>query len=352
MPSILPNDIDLDGLNFTRAQEGRALRAYQDSVNVWTVGYGLTHYDKGLPWVIEKGLTITEQQAEWYLLKSLRENYLPAARRALDGGTYAHPQGALNGTADFQYNTGGLDKASWPDALKRGDLAAAKAALESWNKAGGRVLAGLTRRRAGNWAEISAEDYGHLTGPGIIDLTDTDHERSGGVGDLLTAFPTDPADESAGSVATTGLPAPRTPAPGVLKRGSSGPAVTELQNNLTAAGFSTPATGTFDAATEASVRSFQAAHPNLTNDGKVGPATTAGVLRAIAMRNVAGKVIKTAGPSIPGGYIVFHQVSAHAGDIALGVGLAALAAIAGYYLWIHRHDANAWFNSLIGRAVA
>lgn len=352
MPTILPTDIDLDGLNFTRAQEGRALRAYQDSVGVWTVGYGLTHFDKGLPWKVEKGLTITEQQAEWYLLKSIRENYLPTVRRVLNGGTYDHPQGVINGGNDFHFNCGGITKATWPAALGRGDLAAAKSSLESWNKAGGRVLSGLTRRRAGNWLEVSAGKYGHLSGPDIIELTASDHERSGGVGDVLAAFPTDPGDTFAGSVKTTGVPQPTTEAPGVLKSGVAGPAVTDLQNSLTAAGYPTPATGTFDAATSASVIAFQQSHPNLTADGKVGPATRATIARAIAMRDAAGKIIKTTTPLAPGAYITFHQwVSAHAGNIALGVVLTAAAAVAAYYLWQHRHDAHGWINGVIGRVV-
>lgn len=352
MPTELPTDVSLPGLNVTRSQEGRALRAYQDTVNVWTVGYGLTHFDKGLPWKVEKGLTITEQQAEWYLLKSIRENYLPAVLKALKGGTYAHPQGAVDGGNDFHFNCGGISRATWPAALGRGDLAAAQASLESWNRAGGRVLAGLTRRRAVNWGEVSAGVYGRLSGPEIIELSASDHEVARGSGDVLTAFPSDPGDVSAGSVSTTGIPAPTTEAPSVLKSGMAGPAVSELQNDLTNAGYPTPATGTFDAATLASVLAFQHSHPNLTADGKVGPATRAGLLRAIAMRNVAGKIIKTAAPAIPGAHIAFHQwVSAHAGDIALGVGLAAFVGVAGYYLWIYRHDFHAWINGVFGRIV-
>src|ERR1700722_12719455 len=111
MSTDLPTDISIDGLNVTRAQEGRSLRAYQDVVGVWTIGYGLTNYDKGLPFLpIKQGTTITEQQAEWYLLKSIRDNYLPAVRKALIGGTYAHPQGAIDGGNDFHFNCGGIGK--------------------------------------------------------------------------------------------------------------------------------------------------------------------------------------------------------------------------------------------------
>lgn len=354
MPTALPNDISLKQLNQTRGNEGRALRAYQDSVNVWTVGYGLTNFDKGLPWKVEKGLTITEEQAEWYLVKSLRENYLPAVKRALDGGTYEHPQGAVDCGADFHYNTGGIGKATWPKALAHGDLAAAKESLLSWNKAGGRVLAGLSHRRAANWLVASAEEYGPMTGPGVIEPRgENNREVQVGTGDILTAYPTDPGDTSAGDVAVDGVPQPTTPAPGVLKLGSQGPAVVELQNNLTKAGYTVSATGEYDQPTYDAVYTFQQAHPTLTADGKAGPATTATIVRAIAMRDVAGKVLKTATPVLPGIFIAFHQfVSANAGVIAIGVAGAVFVAVVGFYLWKHRHDAHGWFNSMIGRTVA
>ena len=37
MSTLLPHNISIDGLNATRMEEGRALRAYRDAVGVWTV---------------------------------------------------------------------------------------------------------------------------------------------------------------------------------------------------------------------------------------------------------------------------------------------------------------------------
>lgn len=352
MPTTLPNDISLNQLNQTRGNEGRALRAYQDSVGVWTVGYGLTNFDKNLPWKIEKGLTISEAQAEWYLYKSLRDNYVPACRKALDGGTYARPQGTLDGTTDMHYNTGGVAKATFPGALKRGDMAAAESSLMSWNKAGGRVLPGLTRRRAANWRVISAEDYGKLEGPGVIEPGANNRERQTGIGDLLTAYPHDPQDTSGGDVKVDGPTVPTTPAPGVLKLGSTGQAVTDLQNKLGSAGYLVRVTGLFDDQTETAVTELQHAHPNLTADGKAGPATLAALDRDIALRGVTGKVVKTAIPAIPSAWIAFHNfVSANAGEIALMVGGGAFVLVAGYWAIRYRHEIHAQFNALIGRKV-
>lgn len=344
MSTPLPNDISLDGLNFTRAREGRALRAYQDPVGVWTIGFGLTNYDKNLPWKIQSGLTITDEQAEWYLLRSIRANYLPGAKRALEGGTYEHPQGALDGATDFHFNTGGIAKATWPAALGRGDMETAKQSMMAWNKAGGRVLAGLTKRRAGNWKQVSEGDYGELHGPAGVG------GQTGGK--VLTALPVEPDSSAGGSVKVDGIPQPTTAAPGTLSFGMRGPEVLEIQNALTAAGYPTVATGTYDQDTVASVEAFQGAHPNLTKDGKVGPATRAAIVRAVAMRGVGGKIIKTAVPGLPGLFIAFHQwVSANAGWLALMIGGTVFAGVAGYYLWKHRFDVRAWVNGVLKRNV-
>lgn len=352
MASVLPNDISLNGLNFTRAQEGRALRAYQDSVGVWTIGYGLTNFDKGLPWKIEKGLTISEDQAEYFLLRSLRQNYLPTVRRVLEGGTYAHPQGMVDGGSDMHYNTGGIAKASFPAAFKAGDMAAAQTSLMSWNKAGGSALAGLTRRRAGNWKEMTAGDYGHLTGPAVVEPRANNQERIAGTGTLLTAMPEDHPGTEAGNVKVDGVPTPSTPAPGVLKLGSTGQAVTDLQNKLTAAGYPTRVTGLYDDQTVANVTAFQKAHPSITADGKTGPATLSSLDRAIALRGLTNKTVKTALPSIPGIFIAFHKfVGENAGEIALAVGVGALVLFVGYWAVRYRHEIHAHINGLLGRAV-
>lgn len=66
--------------------------------------------------------------------------------------------------------------------------------------------------------------------------------------------------------------------PTLLALGDSGPAVTDLQQRLTARGYPTPVTGEFDAETEEAVRDFQEANLDpegqpLVVDGKVGPLT-------------------------------------------------------------------------------
>lgn len=63
-----------------------------------------------------------------------------------------------------------------------------------------------------------------------------------------------------------------------IKKGSTGPAVTELQNILRELDYNIPVTGIFDNETEKAVKNFQGSHLNkhntpLTVDGKVGDLT-------------------------------------------------------------------------------
>lgn len=342
------DNFSLPALNGIRSYEGRALRAYQDEVGVWTVGYGLTNMDKGLPWKVSAGLTITAEQAEWHLFKSLTENYVPAVRKALDPTKVSQPQGAQDGGLSFHFNTGAIGRASWPRLLMAGNVASAKASIESWNHAGGKVLSGLTKRRAWEWGVISASDYGHVTGPDELDQ----HERSVGTGELLTAFPTDPLDTSAGNVKTDGWPVPSTPAPGVIKAGSRGDCVTEIQTMLFTLGYPVVINGTFDDATAAAVRKFQGAHPNLTADGMVGPATTAAIKRDLAMRQSTKNVVVKAAPSLGAlALAAWNFVHADAGEIVLVAGIAIVVASLTYVAWKHWGEVQAMVNKQIGRTV-
>lgn len=338
-------DISVPGLNGIRQWEGRALRAYQDAVGVWTIGYGITNMDKGIGFVVKKGVTITVDQAEWLLYTSLRRNYMPDVERALQADKCAHPQGAFDAAMSFHYNTGGILRASWPKSLMAGALAAAKANLMIWNRAKGKVLAGLTSRREWEW-NVTQGNYGHLMGPAVLN----DRERIVGHGEFLTKMPTAPGSTAPGTIAT-GVPVAHTPAPGVLKIGITGPSVLALQRQLSSIGYPTAPTGTFDASTDTVVRKFQKTHPSLTVDGEVGPATEAAFTRAVAMRTQSGNAAKTIllGPLIAVGVHAFNDSLPAQWFLVGGVALTvvALAVVA----WRFRGEVEAWVNKLVGRTV-
>lgn len=341
-------DVSLNGLNAVRGEEGRALRAYQDSVGVWTIGYGLTNYDRGLGFKVGPGVTITEDQAESLLLWSLRANYLPDVLRHIDTAKVSHPQGAVDGGTSFHFNTGGISKASWPARLNAGDLGGAQAGLESWNKAGGRVLADLVRRRAHEWGIISAENYGHLSGPEIED----DYGRAIGHASLLTALPGHPpAVITPGDVQKTGPVVPAAPAPGVLGLGSKGPDVLAVQKQLVDLGYPAPVSGTYDDATVIQVTEFQRHHPHLTADGLVGPATRAGLVRALAMRDKTKTVAKVA-PAVPAAAGAAHAIfGLHVSGPVLILGIGLIVAGLAYVAWKHRAEIQHAINSALERTV-
>lgn len=127
------------GLDLIKDFEGCKLTAYQDSVGVWTVGYGSTGGD------VCKGLTITQDEAE----KRLRK-HLEGVERAI-GRLVSVPltQGEFDALCSFVYNLGegALAKSTLLKLLNASDYDGAAQQFLRWDKAGGQVLAGLTRRR-------------------------------------------------------------------------------------------------------------------------------------------------------------------------------------------------------------
>lgn len=130
--------------------EGLKLTAYQDSVGVWTIGYGHTGPD------VTPGLTITQAQAE-----QLQQTDLNKAAAGVDGcvsvNINQNQRGAL---ISFAYNVGvgNLKRSTLLKKLNVGDFAGAAAEFPRWNKAGGQVLAGLTTRRRAEQALFLCPD--------------------------------------------------------------------------------------------------------------------------------------------------------------------------------------------------
>lgn len=269
------------GYTVLRSNEGKALKAYKDVVGVWTIGYGQTNADaKALGINIVPGLTITEPQAEDLLRRAVTSRYEPAVRVAM--GSTARQQD-FDAGVDFHYNTGAIKRASWVKSFVAKNLPAVHSQLMSWNKAGGKPLAALTRRCNRRWDMISTGNYGP-EGHGF-------HASKGyppGLGAGAPA-PTVPATLPAG--------VPGIQSPGMLQLGDSGPEVTDLQHKLIEVGYKDVGTeGVFGSVTTTSVTDFQKRHPQLRADGKVGPATRAAIQRDIdAKGSLAGTVKKGAG---------------------------------------------------------
>ncbi|EGK9122619.1 lysozyme [Escherichia coli] len=131
------------GIALIKKFEGCKLTAYQDSVGVWTIGYGWTQPVDGKP--IRAGMTIKQETAE-RLLKTGLVSYESDVSRLVKVGL---TQGQFDALVSFTYNLGArsLSTSTLLRKLNAGDYLGAADELLRWNKAGGKVLNGLTRRR-------------------------------------------------------------------------------------------------------------------------------------------------------------------------------------------------------------
>ena len=123
--------------------EGCYLKAYKDEVGVWTIGYGITNSDKSITGTtIKQGLVITKAQADTWLRKSLEKKYLPLVTRY--NSKYDWNQNQIDALVSFCYNIGSIGGLTASGTRSNAEIA--KKMLE-YNKAGGKVYKGLTRRR-------------------------------------------------------------------------------------------------------------------------------------------------------------------------------------------------------------
>lgn len=136
------------GLHLTESFEGLQLEAYQDSVGVWTIGYGHTGPD------VSRGMDITGEQAETLLAADV------AWAEAVVNRAVKVPitQGQFDAMVDFVFNMGAANfvRSTLLRMLNAGDHSEAAEQLLRWNKAGGKVLEGLTRRRVAERAMFLA----------------------------------------------------------------------------------------------------------------------------------------------------------------------------------------------------
>jgi lysozyme len=307
------------GLNVNKAFEGCALRAYRDEVGVITIGYGITNYDpvickKYFGGPLTMGTTITQAQADASMEEAVDEHYMPAVEKALPG----QPQNVQDGGGIFHYNTGAIAKASWPKSWMAGNKDAAKASIGSWNKAGGKVLAGLTRRRAREWAIIESADYGPEGKVHAVVLDEKGHPTG-------AVVPIDhPSDAPAGTVPSTS---------NQMMWGQTGPQVAALQKDLKELKVydGLDAEGTFGDHTERAVRDFQKAHSALTEDGRVGPATRATINRELDLVHQAKGAVKKVGGT---GAVIATGTSAKSSTGAIVVLVMTSAAVVGVLIWL------------------
>lgn len=202
------------GLELIKRYEGLRLTAYKPvkTEKYWTIGYG--HYGSD----VRENMSITEQQADVYLRADVG-----SAERAVNqyDTIYRFTQGQYDALVSFTYNCGAGNLKKLVNNGMR-TIPEISEAFMLYNKAGGKVLAGLTRRRTEEKA--------------LFDGT------------------------SSGSAKQT------------IKKGSKGATVKEMQELLNKYGYGLKTDGYFGELTEGALKDFQRSH-GLIPDGICGKKT-------------------------------------------------------------------------------
>ena len=139
------------GIDLIKQFEGLRLTAYKCAAGVWTIGYGHTAG-------VREGQTITEEEAE-NLLRYDLQTFEVGVSQVVKVFLHQHQFDAL---VSFAFNVGltAFRQSTLLCRLNGGESAERVAAeFLRWNKAGGKVVEGLTRRRERE-SEIFLKGYG------------------------------------------------------------------------------------------------------------------------------------------------------------------------------------------------
>ena len=134
----------INGINLIKKYEGIRHKAYLCPANIPTIGYGTTIYPNGQK--VKLGDLCTSEQATEYLTHDLRQTEQQiglVVKSALS-------QNQFDALVSFTYNLG-IGNLTKSTLLKKINLTPYDPSIMDeflkWNKAGGRVLQGLTNRR-------------------------------------------------------------------------------------------------------------------------------------------------------------------------------------------------------------
>lgn len=177
------------GLALIRAFEGKRLTGYLDAVKIPTIGWGHTEMAGGMisyasgekTTKVIVGGSISESEA-----RRIHERDMLQFETGVFNLLKRSPrQAEYDAMVSLAFNVGidAFGKSSILRKLNAGDAQGAGDAFLMWNKAGGKVLAGLTRRRnaeralflgdialASRYAQVALPDYGSRLEPAAPDL--------------------------------------------------------------------------------------------------------------------------------------------------------------------------------------
>ena len=142
-----------EGLALIKKFEGLELKAYKCAAGVWTIGYGHTKD-------VQEGDEWSESHADHMLEVELEEfeGYIN------DNVTVALSQNQFDALVSWVYNLGpaNLKASTMLKVLNSGDYEGVPAQIQRWNKAGGKVLEGLIRRRKAEALLFVGRDWNEI----------------------------------------------------------------------------------------------------------------------------------------------------------------------------------------------
>ena len=153
--------------------EGCKLKAYRCPAGVCTIGYGHTSA-AGNPTVVD-GLTIRQDQAE-AILRSDLVKYETAVHNMVEQPLTQHQFDVL---VDFAYNAGvgNLKSSTLLKKVNAGQFDAVPAELMKWTKGGGKVLAGLVRRRQAESSWWLSHEMVPMTAAAVAEVAEADDQE-------------------------------------------------------------------------------------------------------------------------------------------------------------------------------
>lgn len=144
-----------DGIYLLHKYEGCSLVAYPDPATgsaPWTISYGITGPE------VKKGMVITQEQADQMFADRLAREFEPGVSAAVDGRIVK--QCEFDALVCFAYNVGlaNLRSSTLLRKYRAGDIAGAAEQFLRWDKAAGKRMLGLYRRRVSEAALFRGAD--------------------------------------------------------------------------------------------------------------------------------------------------------------------------------------------------
>jgi|TARA_B110000977_G_scaffold111217_1_gene144334 lysozyme len=146
-------NISQEGLGLIKKFEGCEYNAYKCAAGVLTIGYGHTEG-------VKEDDLVTQQEADKLLEKDIKifeEIVLDAVEMPLS-------QHQFDALVSWTFNLGGgnLNSSTMLKVLNTGDYENVPTQIKRWNKAGGKVLEGLIRRREAEALLFEGKDWEHV----------------------------------------------------------------------------------------------------------------------------------------------------------------------------------------------